>query len=608
MFVRLSQKDRLLTAKPVRLGISVAAEILAGVLGGVLCLCLAGCGGEPVPAHPEISVNRPSSDTWRSPLYDTGWSATPVLSFETDKLIQDFSYAGYALGEKPIPAWKEAEVLNVTDYGADPEGRRDSTAAIQKALDAATARKQPTVVYLPTGTYLVRPPEGAGCALRIRGSNLVLRGDGPERTRLLNTATYMRLKQIILVQPQPQPNWRKEEAPVTAITRDLTGPTVNIPVQSTKGFRAGDTVIIRIDPTPEWALEHREPGWVGHEDQLGGICYLRKIQSVDAGKKELTIDTPTRYSLKMRDHARVYRKSGLLHNVGLEDFAIGNVEHPGKDGWDRFAFNGDKSASVQPGGYDVHFSFAITLFGVVDGWVRNVDSFQPESNRTGCNLLSNGIRLKQCRGITVEDCLMQKNQYGGGGGNGYMYRLDDCNECLLQNCTAQYSRHGFSMSGMGSSGNVYYRCTDRDTARQTGGTGDEKAGGAGSDSHMWFAHSNLYDNCVGWNSWFEARDRYYPNLSDPNQGTTSAHTVFWNTEGGGDESSWAVWSQQGRYGYVIGTRGSVTAVKTDGLYPDRDNVSLPLDHVEGVGRGDSLEPASLFQDQRRKRLHLNTPE
>ncbi len=43
------------------------------------------------------------ASTWESPLFGLGWHAQPTLSFETDKIVQDFSFAGYRRGETPLP-------------------------------------------------------------------------------------------------------------------------------------------------------------------------------------------------------------------------------------------------------------------------------------------------------------------------------------------------------------------------------------------------------------------------------------------------------------------------------------------------------------------------
>lgn len=566
---------------------------------------------------------RGESETWSTALYGADWSPTPLLAFDKDKIIQDFSYAGYANGEKPIPDSASARRFDVVkDFGADATGATDSTDAIQKAIDAAAAAKG-GLVFLPAGTYRISPRKDQRYALCVRKSNIVIRGEGPEKTFLLNASTEMREKIIVLFQAPGIAAWNRKEEGGTFIARDLMGPVLDIPVENTGAFKAGDWVIIRCDPNKDWVMDHKESDWLGEESKIGNIQYLRRIVAVDAEKKLLKIDVPTRYYLKKRDRPEVYPKKGMLENVGLEGVSIGNIQHPGKDGWKNLDFAApegnytkrlaesrglpDDFAKEKKSAYDVHGSYAVMMGNVVDGWVKDVRSFHPEANTTGCHLLSNGVRLKECRNVTITGCYFQKPQYGGGGGNGYMFRLDDSNECLISHCRAEASRHGFSISSMASSGNVVYRCLDKDTARQTGSTGQEETEGRSSDHHQWFSHSNLFDNCTADNSWFEARDRYYTKLSRPRHNLTSAHTVYWNMEGLSNSfHPFVVWSQQADYGYVIGTRGAVNAVRTDGRYPERKERTDPVDVVEGVGKGDTLSPPSLFEDQRKKRFGGST--
>ncbi len=588
----------------------------------------AGLGDEPASAQqPEKSdtaharnASTPAEETgWRSELYAEDWRPPEDAFFTEDRFLQDYSYAGYARGEKPIPRFEGAPVFNVLDYGADPHGQADSTAAIQQALDTASAIKGPAVVYMPAGTYHVAPIGDKRYALVIGSSDVVLRGDGPDKTYLLNTSTEMRGSQIILVSPQKkQAVWDYVGSPATAIAYDLLMPTTYIPVESTEGFKPGDMVIVRADPTSEWIKERKEEdGWLGYEDKIGHFMYLRRVLEVDADNSELVIDIPIRYALKVRDNAQVYAKPGLVSNVGLENFSIGNVEHPGQDGWGMLDFAAPDGAYTKrlaegydldpdfakqrKSAYDVHFSYAVVFNGVYDSWIVNVHSFEAEGNARGSHILSNGIRLKECLNVSVIDCSMGHTLYGGGGGNGYMFRIDNSNECLLENCVAESARHGFSLSGMATSGNVLLHCTDRNTATQAGGDGTTT--GRSSDSHMYFSHSNLFDGCVADNSWFEARDRFYVKLSKPKHNTTSAQTVFWNTTGlSNSYHPFVVWSEQGDYGYVIGTQGEVSAVRTDGNHEHRKVVTDPVDHVEGIGEGGSLVPASLYQDQLARRL------
>lgn len=536
---------------------------------------------------------------WRTDLYRSDWTPTPAISFEQDEVIQDFSYAGYAHGEEAIPNDPFPIINAVTQHNADPTGQTDSTIAIQNAINAVPTSGG--IVYLPEGTYLVSPIGTKPYSLKIAKSNVVLRGDGPDRTCILNTSYDMHNKVIIYAFSLSAARWKSLEPEQAHIAQDLMGPTVIIPVDDTTPFDVGDTIIIRSDASLAWVQEHGEAlDWGNYLNEIGSIMYFRTIVGIDDNRSELEIDIPTRYYLKTRDNPIVYKKTGLISEVGIEDLSIGNVEHPGSDGWWSKDFvDPTKSA------YSANGSYAITMLGVDNGWIRNVDSFSDSSNTTGTHILSNGIRIRECSAVSVVNCYFRMPQYGGGGGNGYMFRVENSNDCLVSQCTAEYSRHGLSIAGMACAGNVFYKCLDRDTGHQVASISaiDNTTGGKGSDHHMWFSHSNLFDNCIAEESWFEARDRFYIDMSHPKHNATSAHSVFWNTEGRSNTyNGVAVWSQQARYGYVIGTRGIVSNVRVNGTNPSREYIFLPVDRVEGNGEGDDLSPASLYDNQLAKRL------
>ena len=532
---------------------------------------------------------------WESTLYGAGWQATPALSFETDKVVQDFSFAGYRRGELPLPVTPPGLTYNaVTGYGADPTGAVDSTVAIQNAINAA-ASAGGGIVWLPAGTYRISPQGSNSHCLQIAASGVVLRGAGTGLTHLLNTQTVMRDKSILSVTGPSSAAWTSVQTPSTSITADLPGPVTQIPVASVAGFAVGDAILVRADPGDDWAAEHLEDGWVGlPAGSFGRLMYLRQIVALDAVNNVITLDIPTRYTLKMRDNARVYKKTTLITETGLESFSIGNVQHPGTSGWGE-----EDYTTVGTSAHDVHNSYAIRMSRVRDGWIKNVHTYQPAGNTTTAHLLNNGILLIECSRVTVKSCYFRRPQYGGGGGAGYMFRLQNSGDCLVRDSTAEFCRHGFVFSHMASSGNVLHACLDKTTGKQTGNTGNQNTSGKGSDHHQYFSHSNLVDACTADGSWFEAR--YRPFGSSVLHNLTAAHTVFWNTEGKGTAASYGVHSQQSRYGYVIGTRGTLTAVKTDGTSTAKTN---PVDHVEGVALGDTLTPFSLFREQRRRRLGL----
>ncbi len=90
------------------------------------------------------------SGPWRSALYPEAW--TPASSDAEGRFLHDFSYAGYHHGEADPGAPAAAKVLDVAaQYGADPLGKVDATAAAQKALDDAEAMGG-AVVFFPRGS------------------------------------------------------------------------------------------------------------------------------------------------------------------------------------------------------------------------------------------------------------------------------------------------------------------------------------------------------------------------------------------------------------------------------------------------------------------------
>lgn len=528
------------------------------------------------------------ADGWRSTLYPEDWQPPDErMDFYQDKIIQDFSYAGYMRGEKPLPS-PEGPVFDVTapDFGADPTGSIDSTISIQTAIDAA-ARAGGGVVYLPAGKYRLAPPDGRREALHINATGVVLRGAGRDQSFLINTATDMRNKCVIRVSGPQNGVWTADHPPGVAVTRNLRGPTRVIPVETVEPFAAGDRVLVRADVTEAWIAEHHEPGWSGHAATFQ-FCYPRRVLAVDREAKTVTLDAPTRYSLLKRENVRLHPAGPVIEQVGLEHFSIGNVQHPG-DGWGNDSFNNQQHAAWQVhNSYLIHFTRAVE-----NSWISSVASFRPEDNERNVHMLSNGIRIDQGRLITLEGVSMQHVQYGGNGGNGYSFRLHNAADNLITRSLASHNRHGFVFSGIASSGNVIHQSTDRRTRYAA----SHLPSGSGSDHHMWFSHSNLIDNCLADDSYFDAR--YRPFGSRVKHNITAAHSVFWNTRGEGD-LAYVVRTQQARYGYAIGTRGTVTAVNTVGSMAQTD----PIDHVEGVGRGDSLQPASLYLDQLQRRLAL----
>ncbi len=577
----------------------------------VLILALAACVGGC-----ERMEGASAQETWRSVLYpETGFNPE-AGNLETEKVIQDFSYAGYRAGEVPIPD-RTGPVFDVTKtpFKADPTGQVDATDAIQAAINAAGESPEGGVVFLPAGTYLLSTPvETRKQALLIDKPNVILRGAGVGKTHLLNTTIAVRPpgstgdNAIIRVSGPEAASMRAvvPAASESPLREDLLRSTRVMPVESTWLFQVGDTVLARIDLTDEWIAETREPSWVGKAAALWHtLSFRRTVTAVDPVARTVTLDAPIRHPLKLRDHARLSRLSEApITGVGLEDFSIGSLQHPGTT-WGQ----GDFRTEGTPG-RDVHSSRLIEILRARDCWVRRVHSFQAPGNTSTAHMLSNGIVVFLSSHITIEDCVLQRPQYGGGGGNGYMFTLLASQECLIKNCEARYSRHGFTITTLGTSGNVITGCIDRDTGYATADTGQMHTSGVSSDHHMRLSMANLIDTCTGDASWWEAV--YRPWGEPVLHGVSATNSVFWNTYGSDRMTSrvadmegfdWAVRSDQGGWGYVIGTRGARSNVDVSQHPKATNGQTGPIDHVEGIGKGDTLEPFSLYQDQLHRRLN-----
>ncbi|MCU0429722.1 MAG: Ig-like domain-containing protein [Cytophagaceae bacterium] len=536
-----------------------------------------------------------SAQTWRSELYPTNW--TPKGDFYTDKIIQDFSYAGYWRKEKEIP-FRTANIKDVTKapYLADKTGTNDATAAIQSAINDVQSAGG-GVVYLPAGTYKISPGTRNFC-LQINKSNVVLRGDGTGKTFLMNSSYQMNFKNILSISGSP--NWYNDNNPSSKITKDLKGPVFVIPVQSASLFKVGDLVCLRNKIGDAWINEHKISAWMGYGANLRGIAFCREVMAVNLTNNTITIDAPIRYSLLMRDNSAVYKLSGTISEVGIEQLSIGNVKNPSTTGYGEEAY---KTAGTPA--FNCHGASAIYINGVVNCWINYVNTYSPPANKNTAHILSNGIVLSQSKNVSILNCHFQKPQYGGGGGNGYMYRISG-SENLVANCIAEFNRHGFVFTSMLSSGNVIHRCTDKNTGRATGGGESYNTSGSGSDHHMHFSTSNLIDQCTTENSFFAAGYRTFG--SKPIHGITGAHTVYWNLKGTGTRFNYVVHTQQARYGYAIGTSGNASAVRS-GIFSgtNSDLITAPLDHVERPGQGETLEPQSLYLDQVSKRVNSSNP-
>lgn len=510
-------------------------------LSSVVFVALAGCsqplledGGAPFPADA----------AWRSSLFPNEW--TPDFTDDAGRFVHDFSYAGYARAERE-------PVLPTRVFRVENDGG-DATGAVQAALEAASL--DGGVVLLSAGDWRL---DGT---LSLRGSGVVLRGEGAEQTRLRFTRTFgldLTSELQVGALPRVEGEWplRTDVAPRARSVVIASGDAGVLLV--------GEHVALGQVITDDFIAAH---GMTGVWKAFNGTWQpfeWREVVSV-ASDGTVTLDVPVRSELLLRDGASLRRVTGLLHDVGIEDLSFTNAIEPGS----AYAMN------------QVH---VLGLSGVVDGFVRRVKSFG-----TGeAHVQSGGVLVLQSSRVTVSDVELGRAQHRGSGGNGYLFEVRQSSDVLFRDCVAHDGRHNFIQNwGFGTTGVVWLRVTS------TGGfaevTPGSPLGGVGySEFHHSLATANLIDSSR-FDDGFSIVNR---GQESTGAGQTGTQNILWNLRGAG-----LIRSMQWGWGAVIGTTN--VSVALDEVFIGTG--SKPLDLLEGLDAGATLEPQSLYEAQLRKRL------
>jgi hypothetical protein len=458
------------------------------------------------------------------------------------------------------------------------------------------------VVRLPAGTYRIRlPSEDAFAAIVLDCSGLVLRGDGSEATRiLLDDAARMRQKAAIAIRPSGGGILDGASTEVHPLTIDAPAGTRMVTVEDATGIAAGDFIAVRNEVTDAFRAEHRmDAAQTGEDDDFWpsssfkGLVYPRRVVAVRGSSIE--IDAPTRFELKTRDFARLYRlPASYLEECGIESLGIGAVRSTAGPEGGTESSHDDEYDTSGTAAYQVHASRFIDVGAAHDSWIHDVRSFAPSQNGdTGVHVLSNGIQLSHnAFRITVDSCQLGRPQYRGGGGNGYLFHVQG-HDSLFVNDRATQARHGLIINHA-ASGNVFLRSTV-DDSRLT------------DDSHRFLAQANLYDGIRLERGWLSAVNR---GSTSSGAGFTATTHVFWNTEVLENHPSakgCAIETAQLGWGYAIGTRAPdgqsptiCTKTVTNSYWASLDQGD-PVDFAEGEGLGGTLSPPSLYDAQRARR-------
>lgn len=477
------------------------------------------------------------------------------LVYKTDaqgNSIPDFSLAGYG-GGSPLPEVPTLLAIRPREEGDET----DDTERIQAALDQLGARLgreglSHGAVQLGAGVWHVSGQ------LILRHDGLVLRGEGhgPTGTKVIATGTDRR---SLLVVGASDERRRELRGTRRKVLDDYVAWSARfVPLDSTTGYAPGQRVVVLRPGTSEWIQEigmdrippdpvnpaRRVQQW---PPEVYDFHFERVVTAVRDGGLEL--DAPVIMALDRRfGGGDVYRYTAeRIRENGIEELLLVS------------AYN----SSVPDD--EAHAWFGITIGAAESSWVRGVR----------LRHFVHGVRVDSgALYTTIEHCRHEAPISQITGGRRYAFALHG-QYGLVQNCTADETRHAFSTSSRVRGPNVFLDCSATRSHNDSG------------PHHRW-AVGTLYDNVV--DTKLHVQNRLW---SGSGHGWAGAQQVFWNCR----VEEFRVQQPPTAQNYAIGGAGRLmpgtwSPDEADGVF-------------DQVGR--IVEPVSLYRAQRAARLDRARP-
>lgn len=463
---------------------------------------------------------------------------------EQGNTIPDSSHAGYGGGGVPIPSVPVKETVWPV--------AGDNTANIQAAIDKVSALPLDKsgfrgTVLLKAGYYKMATP------VLIQASGVVLRGEGmgDTGTVLIGTGTG---RSAAVAGGAPgggpggapggapgggapgggrggapgggapgggrgggpgggQPTLIKIAGASGVVTKDETKQIVTddyvpvgsrtIRVASARGFRPGDTLIVRRIGNQEWVdavgMNGENPAsrW-----RPFNVDWDRVV--VDVQGNTITIDSPITCAIEKRwggGEVIKYEDPGRIEKVGVENLRGMSEFDPTKR--TKEYGNMDRPNYVAEEYYadEDHYSNFITFDNMKNGWVRNATALHFVYSMVGTQ--------RGSKWITVQDCVSREPISRRMGARRFTFALRG-QLALVQRCYSDKGRHSFMMGQPTASNNVFLDCKATNPY-------------SSSEPHEQWATGGLYDNIQA-----PLTARFWKNI---NIGWAGANTVFWNCEG-----------------------------------------------------------------------------
>jgi len=511
---------------------------------------------------------------------------------EQGNTLLDASHAGYGGGGMPIPTVAVRETIWPV--------AGDNTEHVQAAIDKVSAL--PLDKYGFRGAVVLRAGYyRMAAAVTIKSSGVVLRGEGMGDTGTILVGTGTGRPPVAAAPPAgaipggaagagggrgggpgggrgggpgggPPTLIRIAGASGVAAKEDTRQLVVDdyVPVgarsfkvASARGFRPGDTVIVRRIGNADWIAamgmngESPQSRW-----QPFNVDWDRVVTDVQGNT--ITIDAPITCAIEKRwggGEVMKYDDPGRLEKVGIENLRgisefdptvrtseYGNMDRPNYVTEEYYA---DEN----------HYSNFITFDNIRHGWVRNATALHFVNSMVGA--------ARGSKWITVQDCVSREPISRRMGARRFTFALRG-QLALVQRCHSDKGRHSFMMGQPTASGNVFLDCHATNPY-------------SSSEPHEQWATGGLYDNVQA-----PLTARFWKNIVI---GWAGANTVFWNCEG-----SFLVQKPPTAQNYTFGHIG-VDSVAFNIAFQDPTKDG---GHIESLDR--HVAPRSLYLTQLRERL------
>lgn len=541
-----------------------------------------------------------------------------------ENVLPDYSYAGYNHGESaPQGAFSLGyQVINVKErMTAKNMTAREALISIlqEKGMTRVNGTNKlnanaKIVIYFPAGDYVLHNDDdntrdeskqkdavdsknnNVSSGIEIYGGNFVIKGDGPDKTRLImetpnlpTSISNLSSSPILLaIKHTNGPNNAGNSPKLTSVTENAKRGDFTVKVSGTTGIssgqwvqlrlRSGDRELVKKEIGPialneNWAIAKAPISINQNSDDLYGVKITEFHQVKSASNGKITFYEPIMHDIDIKYNdtegweIRTYK---YLENVGVEDLSfVGNA-------LDGYAHHGEGHAEQAKVGWQYDGAYKpLLLQRVVNSWVRNVHFESVSEALTfaeSANSSAYDIRISGKRGHSAV-----RSQ---GSSRVFIGKVRDesaGNDVYGKSCQGQFHGCGVSKPSVGT---VLWNVT----------WGND----ACFESHATQPRATLIDNCSGGLVYYRAGgdENEVPNhLGD---------LTLWNLNVTGTDShasNFAWWSDSDTWWkifppIVVGTHGM--NVKFSG----KEQQQVTYEESTGM----KVSPESLYEAQLRERL------